>query len=623
MLRLGLLVPFLGALVGPAPVLAADGDATAVLTGPQEMVAGEPVAFHIEVTIGEGGIAEGGAVSVGIHHAATWPDIQVDRPGEPGHVSARAGGRGLPLAWHGWLDRARFADPRDHQLGDFIFHQCLVAEIDRALAPGDTVVFDFGGGGVGVKPPVYAIREHEFRVMTDADGDGILAGIERSPIVEVVAGEPHHLSGVLASDLQVGEPALVRFRVEDRHHNLCADHEGTARILSPAGRPLERGIPISGGIGSATITPLVPGPLRLRLDAGPLIGRCSPAMVHAQMPRLKTYWGDIHGHTAVSDGLARTMEEYFAFGRDVAFLDVCALTDHGHFDWPGTTDAVRAFHEPGRYVTLLAQEAGAGPDHRNLYFRSDDADHIQGWPGSHDAFNATVLRQYNWGGSPLVAAGPHHFTYPRGDDRYPFQVMDPRFSRFVEVYSSHGTSEYLGNPRPLVGAKDPEKFLQAGLAAGHRFGVIASSDNHDSHPGHSQWGRYPGGLVAFRATELTREAVWQALWEGRTYATSLDRVYIDFRIQDQGLCAEVHADGPVRVDYVVVSRGDDVSVHLIRDNEVLRTDRSGTGTVQVSLADRPAAGEHFYYLRVVQGNGERAWSSPIWVTVPAATAASP
>ncbi len=40
---------------------------------------------------------------------------------------------------------------------------------------------------------------------------------------------------------------------------------------------------------------------------------------------------------------------------------------------------------------------------------------------------------------------------------------------------------------------------------------------------------------------------------------------------------------------------------------------SGIPVGDVAFEDSPGAGTSFYYLRVVQSNGERAWSTPIWV----------
>lgn len=207
---------------------------------------------------------------------------------------------------------------------------------------------------------------------------------------------------------------------------------------------------------------------------------------------------------------------------------------------------------------------------------------------------------------------PHHFAFDRGEKEYPWGVWDPKFYRFVEVFSNHGTSECQGNDKPLH-TTDPDKTMQAGLEQGHRFGVIGSSDTHVSRPGRSNWMKYRGGMVAFLAKELTREAIWDALWNYRVYAMAFDRIYVDFRINDQIMGSEVACDGKCHVACEVVGRDEEIDVVLLRNNKVYRRETGSSGLVAMEFDDEPPTGTTHYYLRVTQKNGERAWSTPIWV----------
>ena len=56
-----------------------------------------------------------------------------------------------------------------------------------------------------------------------------------------------------------------------------------------------------------------------------------------------------------------------------------------------------------------------------------------------------------------------------------------------------------------------------------------------------------------------------------------------------------------------------MEVFLIRNNQELRVDTTMNGVVEVEMEDTPPKDDNFYYLRVVQDNGERAWSTPIWI----------
>ena len=74
-----------------------------------------------------------------------------------------------------------------------------------------------------------------------------------------------------------------------------------------------------------------------RASRAPIASRWRPASCaraatrwssSAEGPRV--LWADLHGHSAFSDGTGPP-EDYFLYARDVAALDVAALTDHDHW----------------------------------------------------------------------------------------------------------------------------------------------------------------------------------------------------------------------------------------------------------------------------------------------------
>ena len=297
---------------------------------------------------------------------------------------------------------------------------------------------------------------------------------------------------------------------------------------------------------------------------------------------------------------------------------MAAVTDHAYHNWPAHQKATREFYQPGRFVSILAFEGGASADHMNIYYRRDDMEPYKGWATTVPGFYQLVRDTYDVSKKEVIV-GPHHFTYARGDDRYPMALIaqNEDVNRFVEVYSTHGASEYLGNPRALNGASaaQKDKFLQAGLAKGLKFGVIGSGDLHDGHPGHSFTIKSnTNGLVAFLAKDLTREAIWDAFWNYHVYATSFERIYMEFTINGQIMGSSLKSQAPIKIQYTIIGQDDDLSVVLLRDNKEIRRDKTKSGVVEVKLTDKPAAGDHFYYLRVEQQNGERAWSTPIWIS---------
>jgi len=597
-----------------------DGEGCAAIPGSATLIAGSHTSFTVAITVGPAGIAPGGGVSIGMHHAADWP-VQAHDPDGDGHVAVHGGGEGnVTLTRREWAPPGMFAPSRPSFDSDGIFHRVLIARVgERALPPGTVLHVRFGAGDSRVRVLPYVDPEHEFRVATDADGDGRFHAIAASPRIAIVPAEGHELVGFLPSQVAIGDPVTLHLQLEDRHHNRVSASSLSVSVTDEHGTPLADGVPLTEGRGTVEITLQRTGAHRLRLssDDGAFTGRSNPLRAYEELPERRLWWSDLHGHTSVSDGLGPSADAYFRFARDESRLDIVALTDHGHFDWPANVAAVKAHHAPGEFVTILAQEAGAGPDHMNIYYRRDDSAHLSRWHTKYEALIAWVGRQFNTDRREAIMA-PHHHAYDRGasgDPDYPFGAFDEEVVRLVEVYSSHGTSEFPGNPRPLVAPSDDHtKYLQHALASGLRFGVIAASDNHDSHPGRSVWGEYAGGLAGIWASELTRESVWQALNDYRTYGTSLDRIYVEFTIDGQPMGSEVDADGTAFIEAWVITKRDGLTVELLRDNAVIATRQGDAGHLAFTLEDEPGAGTHPYYLRVTDERGERAWSSPIWVT---------
>ena len=57
-------------------------------------------------------------------------------------------------------------------------------------------------------------------------------------------------------------------------------------------------------------------------------------------------------------------------------------------------------------------------------------------------------------------------------------------------------------------------------------------------------------------------------------------------------------------------------VDLIRDGKILYTSNLAQPTANLDFVDSeaPASGESYYYVRVLQEDGEIAWGSPAWIT---------
>src|SRR4029077_12919317 len=57
-------------------------------------------------------------------------------------------------------------------------------------------------------------------------------------------------------------------------------------------------------------------------------------------------------------------------------------------------------------------------------------------------------------------------------------------------------------------------------------------------------------------------------------------------------------------------------VDILKDSKVAATFKCDGPEYQGAWTDpEPSEGQHYYYVRVVQSDGELAWTSPMWITV--------
>ncbi|MBI4518071.1 MAG: hypothetical protein HY699_19885, partial [Deltaproteobacteria bacterium] len=116
--------------------------------------------------------------------------------------------------------------------------------------------------------------------------------------------------------------------------------------------------------------------------------------------------------------------------------------------------------------------------------------------------------------------------------------------------------------------------------------------------------------------------LWEAMRARHTFATSGERILVDLRIggASQGSVCEL-STGPVTLDVEVHGSGELETIEILKgwkggpiplEPVHIRRFRKQED-VRSSWTDPAPLGEAFYYLRVRQTDGARAWSSPVWV----------
>ncbi|MCD6359441.1 MAG: DUF3604 domain-containing protein [Armatimonadetes bacterium] len=338
---------------------------------------------------------------------------------------------------------------------------------------------------------------------------------------------------------------------------------------------------------------------------------------------LKTYWGDMHTQfnlahmrlqTSGVDAVAEPPDdasdceafvrqafegarEYLDFFPIVYYpahfyetpeglkTESVGMRDYFKPDWEMICRLVREYHEPGRFVTFAGYEWTGD--------RTRWGDHNVFYPFDDPPLDLSMTIDELYANLRAVGgiAIPHHVAYSFGNRAKDWDHYDEQVSPLVEIYSVHGSSEGCNTPIGMVrnGSMAPRVSgcsVQDGLARGYRLGIIASGDNGQGFAG--KWGI---GLMAARATELTREAIWDALLNRRVYAVTGDRIKLDYSIEDAVMGSVIEASGPVTLQAAVEGTQALDRVEVIRNNRVVFTHcHNGTweppdgGTVRCKVA---------------------------------------
>jgi hypothetical protein len=171
--------------------------------------------------------------------------------------------------------------------------------------------------------------------------------------------------------------------------------------------------------------------------------------------------------------------------------------------------------------------------------------------------------------------------------------------------------------------------VQDALAAGQRLGFVGATDAHSGRPGYPAHGRiyadydysywdtglYTGGVTGIYAEELTREAVFDAIKNRRCYAATGVRIVLDFKADGHWMGEEYKSNDAPHLHVKVIGTAPLESVTVVKNNaDHVRMEGHGPEMEFEYGKTEPPKDTDCYYLRVIQTDGEMAWSSPIWVS---------
>ena len=465
------------------------------------MPAGSYQTCTLDYTAGTAGIDDTGSLKIVMRYATDAGVPQWNDPAAANFVTAQAS--------NGAVLQLRY-DVKDHVRP---WGKTLHVKVLKGfLRKGDriqVILGDRSQGSPGWRIQTFAEQSFELRVLVDRYATYVYEQMPDSPTFPVVAGKPHRLVAVAPSLIAAGKPCVVRARCEDLWGN-------------PTGAPWEWEHPGFEQPGSHYIS--------VTHDDTGLVTETNSVIVVAEPGAHGMYWADLHGQSEETIG-TNSIDDYFRFARDVAFLDACAhqgndfqITDAF---WQTIQQTTSRYNEPGRFVTFPGWEwsgnTGLGGD-RNVLFREPGGEIFRSSRALVEESDArqscceTVEALFE----RLADLDCDVMSIPHVGGRYADMARHaPQLEHVVEVHSAWGTFEWM---------------LEDAFRYGYRLGIVANSDGHKgrpgaSYPGASTFGSY-GGLTCVLADGLNRDAVWQAYCEHRVYATTGARIAMFLTVGD-------------------------------------------------------------------------------------------
>jgi hypothetical protein len=286
-----------------------------------------------------------------------------------------------------------------------------------------------------------------------------------------------------------------------------------------------------------------------------------------------------------------------------------------------------AFHVPGRFTPLFAYERSVHyPNgHRNVFFAKRGVRTLPRLKTEPDEGGGEggvkVKVKFARGETKMLyhylkemggICASHSSATNMGTD---WRDNDPNLEPVVELYQGDRMSyEMEGAPRagfdPQSGKVPaniagwfPRGFVNHALEKGYRLGFQSSSDHQSTHISY----------CVVLAAKSDRESLLEAIRKRHVYGAT-DNIVVDVRSGPHLMGDEFQTTEAPTLQLTVLGTSKLAKIDILRDSAVVATLRPegreyrGTWTDPAPLADT-----HYYYVRVMQGDGQLAWTSPFWI----------
>jgi hypothetical protein len=355
--------------------------------------------------------------------------------------------------------------------------------------------------------------------------------------------------------------------------------------------------------------------------------------ITTQAQKYNYYYGNLHSHTGFSDGNkdgattgVKTPAKSFAFAKESENFNFLGISEHNHrgakmklLNYAKGLQETQAANKDGKFVCLYGMEFGiiSSGGHVLIY----GVDQLIGW--EKDNFDLECSEgHYNDLWDIIDSDFPDAFVtlaHPKPTDfnkllTNPYNQTADNVICGVAIASGPAFAEntvYKGKFKP----KHYEYFKTL-LAAGYHVGPTIDHDNHNL-----TFGRMASSRTVVLSKELSQDSIVAAYKDMRFFASSDFNTKVEFTINGFPMGKRINTKKTASITVNVFDPDASDTVKEIRilfgkpKSKVLGTKLtsvSNSNTLSFSH-DGNKEEEFYYYAEIIQKDGDKMYTSPIWV----------
>ena len=333
---------------------------------------------------------------------------------------------------------------------------------------------------------------------------------------------------------------------------------------------------------------------------------------------INTYFGQIHSHTNLSDGLG-DIDEAYDYARNKAKVDFLAVTDHSNWfdneslanindgsaseEWKLAQATANEKNDDGNFVAMYGYEMSwsastGGYGHMNTY----------NTPGFETRTNSSMTLKKYYETLKTQPQSISMFNHP-GETFGDFEG----FAHYDEAIDELITLIEVGNSDGDINSNNYfpsyDKYIEALDKGWH----IAPTNGQDNHKG--KWGDANTTRTVVQTSELTRENVYQAMRDRNVYSTEDENLEVIYKINGNTMGSIL--DEVENLDFDITINEPDASDKISKVEIIVNGGKTikefnsveNNQRLQFTLPSTYS----YYIFQITQADGQKTITAPIWV----------